>query len=291
MSIQTTPSHSQATPAPSLGNPEQADTQGSPQGLPQEQTEQTKPDPLSPKFAMLAKREKAMRERMRQIEAREQALKSKETEVTSQGSWKDRLKSDFYGTAIEAGLSPDEIATLLLNQPKPEDLKLTEIQREIQALKQQQEQERKQIQDAQAQQYEQAKNQIRKEITLLVDGDESFETIKAMDATEAVLELIEQTYNSDSYVMSVADAAREVEDYLVEQAVSYAKLKKIQSKLAPPAPAEPTLESEKPNPHSQLKPSMQTLSNRNTPSSNAKPLTAKDRRERAIAAFKGQLTS
>jgi hypothetical protein len=92
------------------------------------------------------------------------------------------------------------------------------------------------------------------------------------------VELIERTFKQYGVLLSVEDAAKQVEDYLVEEAFKLTKLKKIQQRLAPAQkPVEAKLEPQK-QPQT-----LKTLTNAVSSSGRVSV------RERAIAAFKGQL--
>lgn len=265
-------------------------TNEAPQQAPQGATKPTE-EAMSPKLAMLAKQHKAVREQQRALAAERQAFLAEKqahadkfAEVDTAKAWKERLKADPYGVMLETGLTADQVAAVMLNQPDPRDQKLLLLQQKLDALEASQSQSSSKFEEIQTQQYENAKKQIRNEVTLFVDGDSSFEMIKAGNAQEAIVELIEATYNETGDLMTAEAAAKEVEDYLVEEAMKYAKLQKIQSKLNP-APAQ---EPQKPVPQQSQKPVASTLSNRIMQSA-TKPLSGKERRERAILAFQGQL--
>lgn len=252
---------------------------------------------VSPQLAMLARQQKAAREAQRTFLAQKQAfaqekaqLEALKAEIDQAKAWKSKLAQDPYSVMLEAGLTSDQVAAKMLQQPDPRDQQLLLLQQEIQALKNTQEQSSNKFTEIEKQQYENAKTQIRKDVTRLVTSDEAFETIKAMDAAEAVVELIEQSYLETGDLLDPMDAAREVEEYLMEEAFKIAKLKKIQSKLYPAQAVED--QQQQVVQQQQLiqqtqKPSMNTLSNRMAQTT-TKPMTGKDRRERAIAAFLGK---
>jgi hypothetical protein len=245
---------------------------------------QEKPkDPMSPQFAALARKERMIREQARQIQAEKQSMQSKLDEIKTQteSQWKQKLIQNPWDAMIEAGVSPEQATQMMLNQPKPEEIELQKMRREIEALRSSQDQSKDLMKQQQDEQYKQAKKQIGTEVKLLVDSDEAFETIKAMSAQDAVTELIEQTFLKDGHLMSVDDAAKEVEDYLIEQAFGLAKLKKVQARLLPGA----VQTAQKQN--LSQKPQLNTLSNRMNPTT--KPLTDRERKQRAILAFQGKL--
>lgn len=273
---------------PSQMNAGQAPVSAAPEMKQQPQVETAvvpevpKADPMSPQFAALARKERAIREQSRAIQAEKQAMQAKIADLENQtnSKWKERLTSNPWDTLLEAGLTPEQATNIILNQPKPEEVELLKLKKEIEALKSSQDDSKNLFQKQQEQQYQQAKQQINRDVKLLVDSDETFETIKHMGAQEAVTELIEQTYQQQGYIMDIDEAAKEVEEYLVDHSLKLARLKKVQSRLNPAVET-----AQKPNLNQ--KPQMNTLSNRMNPTT--KPLTDRERKERAILAFQGKL--
>lgn len=244
--------------------------------------EAAKPDP---KLVALANKERAMREQQRQasekLAAERAAIAAEKAEIEQVKAWKNKFSTDPWAALIEAGYSPEQATELILNQPKSQDVQLTKVQQEIQALKAAHEQATQQMKDAQQQQYEQAKKQISNEVRLLVDSDQEFETIKAMDAQDAVTELIEMTFNESGVLMPIEQAAKEVEEHLLEEAMKIASISKIKSRFG----TQPTAE-QKMTP-TQKQQTIQTLTNRTATTQSA----PKSARERAIAAFMGKQQS
>lgn len=266
--------------------PRQPDIGGTP-----EVTEAPKEDLLSPKYAELARKEKALvrkfQAREQEFKAREEALKAKEAEYQTsyvpKKSLTERFQKDPLGLAGEYGVGYDQIVQAALNQPDPVNQKLIARIEELEGrLNQGVTNQEKQQKDA----YDQAVNQIRNDTKLLVDGNESFETIKETNSVDAVVELIEETFKQEGILLTVEDAAKQVEDYLVEEAFKMAQLKKVKLRLSPPLSEETAL---KPQPEIPQKQPMKTLTN--AVSASSKPLNANDRRQRAILAFQGKLTN
>lgn len=243
-------------------------------------------DKLSPKFAALARREKQLRERDRQIQEREQRLAEKESKLLDPAQLKQRLQESPLETLEEFGMTYDQLVQGALNQPSPQDREIMALKKEIAAIKQDQENGKVQATQAQEAAVQQAMKQLGTEAALLVDGGTDYETIKEMGAIEAIPLLIKEVFDSQGILMTVEEAAKEVEAQLLEEALKHAQLKKVQEKLkamsAPPAPEAPK-STDKPT---QSQPS-KTLTN--AMSQTSKPLTQKERRERAILAFKGLL--
>lgn len=270
----------------------------------QEQIEQvkeeqkTKEDPaLSRQFAQLARQEKALRAKAQQQEqafkAKEQALAAREAQLAAQAPdlskyvAKDKLKSDFLSVAAETGLSYDEISQQFLNQQPRDpriDATISELKQQIQELKQARDNDTKSQTEDQQRQYQAAVDQIKVDVKKLVNSDPNFETIKATGSTKDVVDLITETFNKDGILLSVEEAAQQVEDYLVEEYMKATKISKIQKRMQSQAQtASPVAKPQQVQ--TQQQQPMKTLTNA---SASSRQLTA---RERALLAFKGELKS
>lgn len=244
------------------------------------------PQAPDPRQAELARREQMLRRESRRVSAEKQELAAMRAENERLKAWQTRLTTDPGQVLSEAGINGDQITESILNAPTAEEIRLRKIEGENKALRDAQE-------AAQTATYEQAKTQIRREASQLVASDAEFETIKAMNATEAIVELIEQTFlapedQGGGYIMSIEEAAREVEEYLVNEALKVARIEKIRSRLSPAQQQHAQQSSAPPPQQQQRNQGINTLSNRHAPTT-VKPSTDKERRERAILAFMGKL--
>ncbi len=257
-------------------------------------------EPLSSQYAVLARKEKALRAKAHQqeqaisqrestLKAREDALKAKESEYQSGYISKDALTNDPWSVLADLGITYDQVTQAALNQQQENPYakaQLSKLQEEIKSLKDAQERAAKSQQDQQSQAYQQALEQIRSEAKYLVNQDPAFETIAATNSVNDVVDLIERTFKEEKVLMTVEEACKAVEDYLVDEALKIAKLKKIQSRLSPSvAPsAAPAKQSQEPVPPSkQSQQPMKTLTNA---VGTSRQLNARDR---AILAFRGEL--
>lgn len=243
-------------------------------------------DTLSPKFAALAKKEKWIRGMQEEINKQKKSLEERESDYKSNYVDKKRIKENFMDVISEAGLTPDQVANILLGQPQSAiDPSIREMRAEIKALKDELTSTKTGWSEKEKSQYDQAVLQVRSEAEELLTNDTgTFETLKTKaNAVDIVTQFIEATYKDEGRVLKVDEAAEFIESELLEQAIAMAKLKKVQEKLglttAQVEPSKPQI-----SPQQQLP---KTLTNGMNPSS--KPLSAKDRRERAIAAFQGKL--
>lgn len=253
-------------------------------------------EPLSTQYAILAKKEKALRAKAQQHEhslkskesellAREEALKAKESEYQNNYISKSKLSEDTITTLLEAGITYDQITQMALNQGQTQTdpqvkLAIRRLEDQIKAQAENQDKAAKMYQEEQKKQYTQALRQIERDAENLISEDPAFETIKDEGRVKDVVRLIERTFQEDGVILSVEEAATELENHLVEKYVKKAQLKKIQERLKPKAALEQKQTSQDPQ---QLQTTMKTLTNSVGVN---KPLNA---RERAILAFKGQL--
>lgn len=253
--------------------------------------------PLSSQYAILARKEKAQRERERQFKQERQAFDSQKSELErlraeaaqpkqtideSKYIAKDRIANDTINALLEAGVSYDRITELMLNPPAQQDpqtkMMIGRLEAKIAELESKSGRIEKSYEEQQQTQYKQAVDQIRNEAKDLINGDPvNYEAIIATRSVADVVDLIEKTFKEDGVLLTVEQAAKEVEDYLAEEATKLSRLNKIQRRLNTGAQASaPKQEQKQPQ-------QMKTLSN--VTSSSGK-LSAK---ERAILAFKGEL--
>lgn len=240
-----------------------------------------------PRLVELERKERAIRAQAKQL-AQEKAL-IEQLKTASQpkpgAMTAEEWKAMFLQDPTKLGIDMDVVANKFLTAPSEEAKELAAIKAEMQALRDADKARQEQLEQASKQAYENAKKQIRSEAQRLIETrPQDFETISAMGAHEDVLSLIERTYQEENRLMSVEEAAKEVEDYLLDKAVKYAGLNKVKTKTTPASPAgDATTAPVEPK----TQPTQQTLTRALSQSS--RPLTAAERRQRAIAAFTGSL--
>lgn len=257
---------------------------------------ETKEEPASSQLALLARKEKQIRQREAALKAREEAIRASEapkqqasdkpTFDESKYVSRDKLKSDVFGTLTEMGFTYDELTEAALNGPKPRELELMNelkaMREELKSLKGQSETTKKSFEEYQEFNQKQGINQLTKQAEKLVANSADYETIRETGSVGDVIELIQETLKNDGVLLSVEEAAQEVENYLLEEALKLARIGKVQSRLAPKAaPAQEVSKST--DSAQQSSPTMKTLTNA---VSTSRKLTPK---ERAILAFEGKL--
>lgn len=261
---------------------------------------QTSDPKLSARVANLVKRERALMAKQRQmqqtLQAKERELAAKEESLKTQQSVdlskyieKERLKSNPLGALEDAQLTYDELTQQYIaaqNRNPVYDNTINKLMSEINSLKSQIEEGKQQAIEQQNQSYKAAVAQIKADVTQLVNRNPAFETVKATRSIGDVVELIERVYKEEGRVMDIEEAATEVENYLVDEALKLTKIGKIKSKLAPkvaPSVSSTSTQSQTDQATKQPQP-MKTLTNQN--SAISRQLT---RVERAILAAKGEL--
>lgn len=250
---------------------------------------------VNPQDESFARKERQIRQMQKALQAEKAAWQkerqTQEQEYKTNYISKNRVKEDPLSVLSEAGISMEELNTILMNAPNSNDPTVRALRAEMKAIKDAQAAQQTATEQAQNQQYEQAVKQIGNEAKLLIDSDPEFETIKGEGMHEAVVELIVETWNTENRLMDVREAALEVENYLVDQGVKFSKYGKVQAKQKPvntaaQTPAEQKTPAKKQEPVSvQLK----TLTN-SMPTSPSKKTAEAERKARAIAAFQGKLS-
>lgn len=235
--------------------------------------EETKP--LSPQFAALARQKRALQVKERELAQREQALTAQP--VQAGGISLEKLKADPLGVLQGAGVTYDQLTEAILNNDPssidPQKLRM-EIKEELKKELLGEFSTRDQLAE------KQVLGEIKREAIELVSNNENYEAINAARAQDTVVDLIHRTWKETGEVLDVTTAAELVENQLLDEALPFARLKKVQSRLTP---AQEEQVEQTPPPQRPGTKVMRTLTNRD----NATPML--DRRSRAIAAMLGTL--
>jgi len=214
---------------------------------------------LSPQMAALAKREQKFRQQQAQLEQERKTLASEREEIAQLKAMKAKLAAKDY-SALDDMINYDEYSQYQVNKLNEAD----PVQDEIKRLNSKISEIEKSTQDNVTKQFEAAVSERRIATKELVDTTDQFPRIKKAKAHEAVVQHILDTWEHDSEELSIEQAAKEVEEILVEKAKQWAKLLEDEKVVE----AEPT-ETKKPLPT--LKPSLKTLTNNVTSSEATRP--------------------
>lgn len=212
---------------------------------------------LSPQASALARREAQFRKQQAEFEAQKKAFEEKQKDYVPLSELQQNKGSALLK---RLGRTYEDLTSELLNEQQgadPTNQALQELSEKVNTLE-------SSISDSQKKQIDGVIKQYESEISKLVDSNPEFETIKARKAEGFVLQHILDTFNDpeDGEILTVDQAAREIEELLLDDAIQVAQLKKVQAKLAPKAPEEPQHQEKKlPPPAPPREPKVQSISN------------------------------
>lgn len=260
--------------------------------------EQLPKDPaLQKQFAQLARQEKLLRQKAQQqaqeLQTQKAALDAKAQELAAiEARYKgyiapDRLKADALTTLEEAGVTYDEVTQQAINR-QPTDPRvlshIAKLEARIGELQEKADKAAISYQEQQQAQYQAAVKQIRLDAQALVKSNpEEFEAIAKTGSIKDVVELIERTYRKDGVVLTVEEAAQEVENYLVDEVQKLTSIGKIKKRIEQSAQATRSTQQTQSKPQTQTGP-MKTLTNA---ASSTRKLSAKERAIARANGFKG----
>lgn len=241
-------------------------------------SEETKP--LSPQFAALAKQKRALQLKEQEILAREQALNTQSTGMKSLEEYRARIKANALSVLQEEGVTYDQLTEQILASNQGDGVAYSKLESDIKAIKEGLENQTKTLAQRDADTEKQVLSQIGKESDELIASGDDFEMVREAGYGPKVVELIHKTFKQTGELLDVTEAATLIENELLEDSLKWARLKKVQSRLAP-------VQEKQPQPVQQDRPNtkvMRTLTNRDGSSS-----ASMSKRERAIAAMEGRL--
>lgn len=235
---------------------------------------------LSAKFAALARKEKAIRQRQEEIGRFQAEKEQMSKELADLRSYKQRFESDKLGFLNEQGVTYDQLVQLAVN---PADKNMTTMQQQIKQLEDTIKKQNEDFQKGAETQREQALRQISADVTSLINSDPQYETVKEMNAGEAITQLISTTYDEDGILLTTEQAAKQVNDYLVSEAERIAGIPSIKKRLQPATPVAQQIQV----PSTPQKNTIRTLSNTMV-ASDAPPKNWAEKKARIVAKYSKQ---
>lgn len=204
---------------------------------------------LSPAAAALARKEQRFRQQQQELKAQQTALEAERAEIAELRAMKQGIAQKDY-SVLEKIVPYDDYTNFLIERDagaSPEQQRVAKLEADMEAFKKAQ-------QDDVSKRFDAAVSERRNAVTQLVQASPEFSAIKELGAEEAVLQHILDTWENDSVDLTVEQAAKEVEELLLEKAKRWTSL----SKLKPEQPATTTVEKTQLPP---LKPTVKTLTN------------------------------
>lgn len=213
---------------------------------------------VSPQVAALARKEQQFRKQSQQLKLQSAALEKEKAEIAEFKAMKLKLDSKDY-SGLDGLVDYNEFSQYQINKLNSAD----PTQQRIDKLEGRVSDAEKSSRDNISKQFEAAVSERRLAVNSLVESNPAFARVKKAKAQEAVVQHILETWEHDSKELSVEDAAKEVEEILVERAKQWSSL------LEEEKAAEPDGEKKQLPP---LKQGLKTITNQVTSGDLKKPL-------------------
>lgn len=208
--------------------------------------------PLSPQLAALARKEQKVRQYEQAVKAKELAIEADRKEVAELKALKAKLAAGDY-SEIDKVVDYEKFTQQRLGKD-PQAEAFEKLQAKIEAL------EADRNKDVN-ERFEYSINQRRSAVKSLVAENPEYSAIKKLNAEEAVVQLILDTWNEDEIELSPEEAAKEVQKELVERSKKWSSLTQTETQEAPAEKRELP----------PLKPGMKTLTNNMASTGEIKP--------------------
>jgi hypothetical protein len=181
-------------------------------------------DDLAGKFHVLSKRE-------RELSLREKKLSDAATQYKPYEELKASAKNNPMAVLEHFGLTIDEITDYVLRGSDPQEMRFTELQKQIESMKAEKENEAKAAKEARE---GEAVTEYKYGIAQSIDPDKH-ELVKHFNAVDTVYDLIKEYYETKGEMLEITTALDWVEQHLEDTMLNpIKKLKKLN-----PAPAQP----------------------------------------------------
>lgn len=198
------------------------------------------PDQFASKFAALTRKERAIKQREAELDARLAKMEAEAAERNKKYEGYDqlgqRIKNEPLKVLEENGITLEQLSEILLNDGKltPEQ-QIARLKEEMTGgFKSELEQLKAQLAEKEAaaeeQKYASIIEGFKEEISdFVTETPETYELINANESVDLVYEVIEEHHKETGRVLSIKEAADQVEAYLEEEIKKYASLNKVKS--------------------------------------------------------------
>lgn len=213
-------------------------TQKKPEPEPEE--EEPKEDPLSKKFAELAKQETKYQKQIRDLKSEIDALKEGTQDKVSKNELLEELKAEYRKNPKrflekQLGGSYDELSDFILNEEdRTKEIeateKLTATEKRIAELEKKiQDKEQSEKEKAYNEKIEGFKSNIRE---FAKSKGEEFGLISALGEEDTVFQVMQDFYEKEGRTLEIDEACSQVESYLTELVQKVSKLDKVKKLLS-----------------------------------------------------------
>lgn len=174
---------------------------------------------LSPQVAALARKEQRFRQQQQEMEKERASIAAEKEEIAQLKAMKAKLAAKDY-SGLDGLVDYNEYSQYQVDKLNGSDPVAEEIKRLNGKLNDLE----KSTQDNVTKQFEAAVSERRTATNALIESSPEFPRIKKAKAQEAVVKHILDTWENDSQELSIEQAAKEVEQLLVEKAKQWAAL-------------------------------------------------------------------
>lgn len=188
---------------------------------------------LSSKFAALARKEKAIRQRQLEIQSFESEREQLRKEVADAKVYRERLRSHPLDVLNEEGVTYDQLVERAKAMVDPSTKQSLDLQDKITKLEESIQKQQEEAQRNATTQRDQAVKQISMDVQSLIDSDPAYETVRDFGYGEAITELITRTYDEEGHLLTTEQAAKQVEDYLKSEITRLSSIPSAKKLLTP----------------------------------------------------------
>lgn len=174
---------------------------------------------LSPQIAALARKEQKFRQQLAELEKQKAVVAAEKSEIAELRAMRDKLAAKDY-SGLEGLVDYNDYSQYQVNKLNGMD----PVQEEFKKLNGKISEIEKSAQENVSKQFEAAVNERRTAAAQLIEKTDQFPKLKKAKATEAVVKHILDTWEHDSEELSVEQAAKEVEEGIIERAKQWASL-------------------------------------------------------------------
>lgn len=254
-------------------------------------TEEKKPEVKeqeSKRFAILAKKEKAIQTKVLEVKQKEESINQRLGAIENFEKFKREVKNNPMLALEELGITYNQLTEYVLQgkMPNKAELEYAELRQELASIKQEREDERKKATEDSKKANEVNVQQTISEFQVEI-GDyikknaEKYELITQYDTANLVFQTIEKQFAEEKRLLTIEEASDLVEKYLEEQVEKAISTKKFKARVQPQSPKEDV----KQKPSSQQQSAQLTNQMTSSAPSFLPAKTDQDRINRALAAL------
>lgn len=253
---------------------------------PQDPSTENKPvdKPDAARVAALIKKERELYQRQQKLSAREKEIEATQEKYKPWQEAATLAQQDKLEAIKRLGISYDDLTNQVLNKGQVPPEVLAQIKAEEVAKTQIEALEKKlrtEAEETQRVNYQKAKTNLTNEAKSLVESSDKFPLVKSVGCYQDITEYIESEYHRTDRMLSVEQATIQMEKDIREGL-------ELLNKVLTPQKEEPKVE-EKPVSAEPQNQKVTTLTHKTTAQPPAaKPLTAAEKRQRAIDVFYGR---